>query len=231
MEERPVLASGNRDIVDRFLYHAILVRIAPYIPRSITPNQITLAAFFCFLSGSLSLLMIESPVALLLQVAGIAFGLTLDCLDGLHARLSGQTSRFGSFFDHYCDQIAYLFFYFAIVIRFKLATPVFLFLIMARMTLAAVAFLHQAETRAFELPPTGPSFEYAVYCLFLCWSFVQPGDLVVLSNWVTNVRLLELVERFDLNHLTVMKVAILGYAASLPSLLIGYGRSAQRMLA
>eukprot|EP01043_Picozoa_sp_COSAG02_P054734 COSAG02_NODE_6246_length_3702_cov_6.692478_1_plen_272_part_00 len=79
-------------------------RLATHIPRSITPNSITL------LGGALC------SVSFFLQQQGTPFGFgagsvcfaaycVLDNLDGKHARATGQTSDWGSVLDHAVDGV------------------------------------------------------------------------------------------------------------------------------
>ena len=86
-EESVIMPDDYEDVVYRFTYF-LLGKIAHRIPRSITPNQITIAAFISALVGCALLYFIKSPVAYLWWVLFNFIWYILDALDGIHARLS-----------------------------------------------------------------------------------------------------------------------------------------------
>lgn len=80
------------------------------IPASVTPNQITMANHACnWLLLLLSCNAVGSDTAslyALVSAAAVNFlCMMLDCLDGMHARRTGQTSKLGELLDHYLDAL------------------------------------------------------------------------------------------------------------------------------
>ncbi len=92
-----------RPWLDR-LYFEPLIRI---LPRSITPNTITLSGLAACLAMLAMLLSWKAPSAVLALVSALAIhAYTLaDQLDGMQARRTNRTSALGGFLDHACDFI------------------------------------------------------------------------------------------------------------------------------
>lgn len=90
-----------RPWLDR-VYFEPLIRI---LPRSITPNTITISGLVACLVMLAMLLSWEAPRALLALVSALAIhAYTLaDQLDGMQARRTNRTSALGGFLDHACD--------------------------------------------------------------------------------------------------------------------------------
>jgi phosphatidylglycerophosphate synthase len=92
-----------RPWLDR-IYFEPLIRI---LPRSITPNTITLSGLVACLAMLAMLLSLKAPSAVLALVSALAIhAYTLaDQLDGMQARRTNRTSALGGFLDHACDFI------------------------------------------------------------------------------------------------------------------------------
>jgi phosphatidylglycerophosphate synthase len=78
------------------------------LPRRLTPNQITVAGQLAALTGFL-VVATGQPVgaaALLVLAATIVFYTLADCVDGLFARHTRQTSRLGELLDHWLDAVS-----------------------------------------------------------------------------------------------------------------------------
>ena len=114
----------------RFTDHSILLRLlerglfAPVvraIPRGITPNQITITGQLAALAAfAVAVLARPLGAASFVLLAGLAALYTLaDCIDGLFARHTQQTSRLGELLDHWLDAISVP----LIVLAFGLALP------------------------------------------------------------------------------------------------------------
>lgn len=96
---------------ERFILDRICRPLLAHIPESVTPNTISwsghIVAWASFaLAVSSSFLSREQGLwALVLAGFGIFAQMVLDNLDGMHARATGQTSKFGEFLDHWLDAI------------------------------------------------------------------------------------------------------------------------------
>lgn len=78
----------------------LLVDLVQDLP--IHANQITTASFI-FVILAITLLLIFNNAALFILSLFVSF--TLDNMDGIWARIKGQASSFGKFYDHYLDMI------------------------------------------------------------------------------------------------------------------------------
>lgn len=85
--------------------------IARRIPESVTPNSISvvnhLVAWTVFILAATAphLSPGSALAARLVAAVGVLASLILDCLDGIHARRTGQGSRLGEVVDHWLDAI------------------------------------------------------------------------------------------------------------------------------
>jgi len=114
----------------RFTDHSILLRMlarpvfAPLVravPRGITPNQITITGQLAALAAFAVAVLARPPgAASLILLAALATFYTLaDCIDGLFARHTQQTSRLGELLDHWLDALSVP----LIVLAFGLVLP------------------------------------------------------------------------------------------------------------
>lgn len=100
VEDKEILVAVYNKILWRFL--------VPMIPRSITPNQITVFGQFAALFGLITGFAATQSMPFFYVVSGILWFvyLTADNLDGQHARATKQTSPLGEFLDHGLDGFA-----------------------------------------------------------------------------------------------------------------------------
>jgi phosphatidylglycerophosphate synthase len=133
----------------RFQDHSLILRLTEkrvftplvrLLPRRLTPNQITIAGQLAALTGFLVVVLRPSPSAIsYLALAGtILFYTVADCIDGLHARATKQTSRLGELLDHWLDAISVP----LVVLALGLAWAAPAWLVVA--SVAASGFLHFA---------------------------------------------------------------------------------------
>lgn len=85
--------------------------LLPHIPRGFTPNAISLTthavAWLTAIFALSSVYLAPFPKAMALIGAGIGMFISMvgDCIDGLHARRTNQTSKLGELMDHWLDAI------------------------------------------------------------------------------------------------------------------------------
>ena len=104
-----VIPEDYKDLVYRLTYF-FLGKIAHLVPRSIKPNQITMLSFTSALIGTALLYFVQTPAAYLYWILFNFIWYLLDAMDGIHARLTQQTSEFGAFLDHALDNIYFIFY-------------------------------------------------------------------------------------------------------------------------
>jgi len=76
------------------------------IPRSVSPNTLTLiSTLACGLSFVLAATLAHSAAAMVVAAALIFTYVSLDNMDGAHARRAGRSSRLGEFLDHWLDTL------------------------------------------------------------------------------------------------------------------------------
>ena len=77
-----------------------------HIPGSVSPNTLTaISTLCCSLSFLLAAVANTYPLAMV-AASALVFGyLSLDNMDGAHARATGQSSRLGEFLDHWLDTL------------------------------------------------------------------------------------------------------------------------------
>lgn len=202
------LKASNRDLVDRLTY-PLYGRIAVHIPRSVTPNAITIASFAVALAGVACLGFGRSPLSLV-AAAGLLYLYTLlDSLDGIHARLTGQTSPIGHFLDHLFDTLVLSLLLFAVLVRFDLLSPLYVGLVLARLTLQAVGFLVEKTIGELPLPALGPVFETFCYIGGFLAVAICPFEIALAGRLPGEaVRLLGAI---GLARLDVMRLLLLVY--------------------
>lgn len=86
--------------------------LLPFIPRWVTPNAITVTSLFCIVGFFILAVIIpaleDTRLQLLLRLGIVVLMVVyavLDCLDGAHARKSGQSSKIGEALDHWVDAL------------------------------------------------------------------------------------------------------------------------------
>lgn len=133
----------------RFEDHSVLLRLAERpvlvplvraLPRRLTPNQITVAGHLAAAAGFAVVAVVRpiTPAALAALAAAVLFYTLADCIDGLFARHSGQTSRLGELLDHWLDAVTVP----LVVLSLALALPAARPLVFA--AACVTAFLHVA---------------------------------------------------------------------------------------
>ncbi len=161
------------DVIYRYTYYA-LQSVAPKIPTSIHPNQITWSAFVCSMLSCAFLYFIHTPAAYLYWIVFNTLWYLFDALDGMHARISKQKSEFGGFLDHFCDNIFFIFMFGVFVIKFDLLYAFYIFIILGRFTLCTVVFLVQNHTGKMYLQKFSGGGELVIMTTVMLLSYFYP---------------------------------------------------------
>lgn len=139
----------------RFLWDPLVARV----PASISPNSLTVVAqLLGALSAVFALFASRGPRGLYLAAAACIFAsLTLDNIDGSHARLTGQSSRRGEMLDHGLDGITST----SVLISTGLLLHLDALWMCSLCALGALTFAatfwEQSRTGALTLPAIGPT--------------------------------------------------------------------------
>lgn len=223
-EKSKSISGTNEDYIDHLMY-PFYTKLAAFIPQRVTPNQLTWANFACAMIACWGLILVDEDWILLVSAVFLYLFTVFDALDGIHARLSGQLSKFGHFLDHFLDGFTWLFLYFAVVVHFSLWSPILIFLLMLRMLMQSFAYLTETVTGHLHLPRLGPTCEVVGYCVGFVVTFFFPGSYkVYFFNEMPYVY--QILESCQLLDLTVMKVVILGYVVGLPPTIMNFYRHA-----
>lgn len=215
-----VMPEEYRDVIYRLTYH-YLGKIAPYIPNRLSPNVITFSAFCFACLGCLLLYVVPSPVAFLYWALCNFIWYILDALDGIHARLSHQTSEFGAFLDHFLDNVFFIVMFFVFTLRFDLAYPLYILIMLMRFTAATTVFIVQHHTGRLHLGRFSGGGELLLMTLVMLLSYAYPYFNPALQ--VTNTTLLYWITHLHLQQGFFMKLILLVYLIAIPvNLLLMY---------
>lgn len=208
-----IIPSDYHDYIYRFTYF-LLSFVAPSIPKSITPNQITVLAFVFAMIGNACLLFMHTPSAYLFWVLFNFIWFLLDALDGMHARLSGQSSEFGAFLDHAMDNIYFLFMLTVFAAKFDLTHLLYVYIIILRVTAAVMVFTVQCHTGRLYLSKFSGGLEFILFSTAMILSYCFPETNPM--HWTANAFLQHVINLLDLQNGTFMKCALLFYFVGAP---------------
>lgn len=222
-----VVPPDYNDYIYRFMYY-ILSPIAPLIPKRISPNQITIMAFFSAMIGTGLLYFIHTPIAYIYWVIFNFIWFVLDALDGMHARLTQQSSEFGAFLDHGLDNIYFLFMLTVFAAKFDLFHLLYIYIIILRVTAALMVFTVQAHTKRFYLSRFSGGLEFlllsSVMILSYCYPTINP------AQHTTNLFLLHCINILSLQQGIFMKCALFFYFIGVPVNIILQFRFVKKVL-
>lgn len=163
-------------------FERLLGRLAacllPLVPRTMTPNQITMVSGLTGAAGGLFYLLADGGRGwLLAAAAAILVHLVLDVLDGCMARARGQKSDLGYFLDQFLDLLSFVALTAGIAAssfaRFEI---VILAPLLYAINLTVV--LHSIHLRGtWKFPPMGPSEVLAVIAGLTLLTYFVPGQV------------------------------------------------------
>lgn len=211
--ETTIIPEDYKDIIYRATYY-LLGKVAPWIPYSVRPNQITVSAFLFALLGCALLYFISSPMAYLYWAICNLVWYVLDALDGIHARLTQQTSEYGAFLDHMLDNIFFLVMLSVFLLKFDLLHPLYVFILLLRVTAALVVFVVQVHTGRMYLSWFSGGLELVIMTLTMVLSYCYPH--VDFSGNTSNAVWISIVDALDLHQGVFMKLALLFYLVGIP---------------
>lgn len=229
MEKKEQLVNkGNHEILDNFFY-PYFHKIVKYIPAWITPNQLTIIGFMGGLLSCFSLLFVTAKFGLILACLFLIFQYVFDSLDGLHARNTSQSSRFGAFYDHFFDIIFSNFLLFAIGVRFDMISPLFFFLFLTNSAFYSAVFLSYATTGVLYIPPLGGVFQILLIIVTLMITYFWDIH-ISLGHYITNDYLKSIIDSSSLDNLNLPKIICLLFYVVLPYSFIDTYRRNKKIL-
>lgn len=166
-------SATNRDITDRLVY-PLLSKLVVFIPRAVHPNLLTLAAIAAAFAAAATLAFSSEPSSFLACAGLLVAWILLDSCDGIHARNTGQCSKFGSFLDHFGDALGFFFLQAAIIYRFDLHEPVVFDALLLRQALACWTYIIQVHAGHLYITSLGWSFEIYAYAALMVALFFFP---------------------------------------------------------
>ena len=209
------------------LTYFLMKPLAPYVPRSISPNQITVVSFLSAMIGTAILFFMKSPAAYLYWVFFNFIWFLLDALDGIHARYSNQTSEYGAFLDHALDNIYFLFMFTVFVQKFHLLNIVYVYAIILRTTASLMVFLSQCHTKQVYLGRFTGGLEFILLSTVMILSYCYPDFNP--AQHTSNATLLHAIQLLDLQQGMFMKLVLLFYSVGIPFNMIFQFRFVMRM--
>jgi phosphatidylglycerophosphate synthase len=189
------LSYENRDVAYALVAPAYDV-LARFVPRAVTPNQLTLAGLACTIVAAIALNVVHAPWICAVAAALVLGYEIFDSLDGKHARNTGQSSRFGAYLDTAIDGLAAGLLYTGLVGHFGLTSAIFLFAIAIRMGKACLVYASAAETGLRLNPEIGTTVEnlamVAVLLLSAAWPTAGLHLGALLPMWQPQLAALQL---------------------------------------
>lgn len=208
-----IIPEDYKDFIYRLTYFFV-GKIAHYVPRSIKPNQITTAAFISAMIGTALLLLVPSPAAFLYWIVFNFVWYILDALDGIHARLTQQSSEYGAFLDHAFDNLYFIFMFTVFTVKFDLGHTFYIYAMIARVTAALMVFTVQFHTKRLYLGRFSGGFELFLFTTAMLLSYFFPNFNP--ENHTTNPWFLYLIHIFNLEYGLFMKLVLMIYAVGAP---------------
>lgn len=208
-----IMPDDYKDLIYKITY-PLLGKLAPRIPNSIAPNQITIAAFISTLIAAALLYFVQSPMAFIYWALFNAIWYVLDALDGIHARLTGQCSEYGAFLDHAFDNISFIFTFTVFAIKFDLLHPFYIFILLSRFTAATMVFTMQCHTNRLYLSKFSGGFEFLLMTIVMLLSYAFPHFNPAMHT--NNSFLLHWIDLLNLQQGLFMKLTLLIYLIGVP---------------
>ncbi len=211
--EGSVMPDDYKDYVYRLTYF-LLGKVAHFIPRSVKPNTITVMAFFSSIIACILLFVVPGPEAFILWTVFNFIWYILDALDGIHARLTHQTSEYGAYLDHFFDTAYFIFMLTAFAVRFDLTHTIYLFILFLRCTAATNVFLVQVHTGKLLLGRFSGGLELVLFSAAMILSYYFPH--LNLVEHTQNSHALYWINTLDLTNNVFMKITLLFYLFGVP---------------
>lgn len=212
-----IIPDDYQDYVYRLTYW-LLGKVAHLVPKAISPNQITVFAFLSAMLGTYLLYAIKTPAAYLYWALFNLIWYLLDALDGIHARLTGQTSEFGGFLDHALDNIYFLFMLTVFAIKFDLLQSLYVYILLLRVTTSLMVFTVQYHTKHLFLDKFSGGVEFILFNAVMILSFFYPHFNPIL--YTHNPILIHWIKLLNLESGMFMKLTLLVYFIGSPIYII-----------
>jgi len=179
------LAKWKYAVNDRGVLSFLLDRffnfIAGLVPRNVSPNALTLAGLIFSLYAYWFSTIGNTWVNNIVVATCILIYMTLDAIDGKHARNTKTSSPLGELFDHFCDCITNACISYAFCVTFNITSPwiIWLFILATQISFTkehVYAYTDQNKMLHFGVF-TGPT---EVLCVMILLIYIHP--LIGLSS-------------------------------------------------
>lgn len=227
MKNNIPIPDGYQDYLYQLTYR-LLIGVTPWIPSYVKPNYITVAGFIFAMTGTALLFLIKTPIAYLYWIFFNLMWFILDALDGMHARLTQQTSEYGAFLDHSLDLIYFLFMFTVFVVKFDLTHILYVYIIILRITISALVFVVQCHTRKLYLTKFSGGLEFLLLNAVMLLSYFFPHANP--AHWTHHSILLHWINVLDLRQGFFMKIALWAYFIGVPINTVKQFRFANQIL-
>jgi phosphatidylglycerophosphate synthase len=209
------IRTENRDLTYRCL-SPLYRRIAAKIPQSVSPNWLTLLGFCCAVAVAALLLAWRDPSACIVAGVFVLLSGMFDCIDGIHARNTGRSTLFGAYLDAAADAVMAGIIYPALIVRYKLYAPIYIFTACFRPVVACLIHACTAETGVRIDPEFGSVSENVTIAIVLLAAGSFPGAIDLFGTATPNSWLANFLIAQKLETLTIPKAALLFAAVALP---------------
>jgi archaetidylinositol phosphate synthase len=162
----------------------LAIRCMPYLPRRVTPNQISAFGFVAFLLADLAFYLARfSRIWFFVAVAGLLVHWVTDELDGEYARARNMTSERGFFLDIILDVIGGVGFGAGLagggyVQPVLVAIYLVMFLLGMILSITIIAM-----RREFHISRLGPPEVFAMTIILVALTFVWDGPVVRIAGY------------------------------------------------
>jgi phosphatidylglycerophosphate synthase len=171
-------------------------------------------AFFSALIACFLLYFCKTPAAYFYWAIFNFIWYLLDALDGIHARRTQQTSEYGAFLDHMLDNVYFIFMFAVFVVKFHLLYPLYVFIIILRITAATTVFIAQVHTGKLYLSKFSGGLELFLMTSVMLLSYFYPN--LNLTTMLQNPILVKAMLFLALDQGVFMKIALLVYLVGVP---------------
>lgn len=180
-EIKKIIPSNLETGFQQFIYKTI----GKHIPKSMTPNQITLigalGGLFGVICGFLAKI---TPYFLIGTILGILCHLICDDLDGYVARTRNMTSAAGGFFDLLTDILHITYLVIALAFSGYISFEIAIFLVPVYALIIFTSMNYMLYLKEFLFPRLGPIETHLFFCVMCIGSmFFKTDSLFSMYKW------------------------------------------------
>ena len=255
-EEKDKLAKWQYSVDDKSITTQLFTSwwnyIVTWVPETVAPNILSLAGLLCILFYFQLAYDYASTNSMLVSLSGFVLifaYITLDAIDGKHARRTGNSSPLGELFDHTCDNVSVPFMTVGLTLTLGITNMTFnWYLVQTSQIVFLLSHIEAFRKRVVEFGRwTGPGEVLHMYLLVLLtnalfgfrWFYLGFEAISLYFNmtpdvfsvkimstlyYLTLVYFFLYIYRIDNKHSTTKKGLLISIAVrTIPSFMIHYG--------